>query len=663
MVFIDQVHLPVALRLLYTVVFRRVSVIVYVFFSFSEPSCVTNQQTIEMSFSRNVISGVLTRLFRRKSMARESLELNTSQLARVLTVWDLTALGVGSTLGIGIYVLAGTVAKTQAGPAVILSFFVAAVASLLAGLCFAEFGARVPSCGSAYVYCYVTLGEGLAFLMGWNLILEFVLSTSSVARGYSGYVDQLLGNPMRNYFRENLSMGVEFLASYPDLFAFGLVLTLTAILTLGVKESTRFNNIFTLCNLCIVSYVVVCGCFKVDFHNWQIRPEEIIDPNVREKAGSGGFLPFGFKGIIAGAATCFFGFQGFDTIATASEEAQNPRKTIPLAICMCLGIVFVAYSAMAAVLTLIWPYYLQDIDTPIPYAFEQLGWPVARWVVSIGTLFGLSTSLVGALFPLPRIVYAMAEDGLLFKALARINFTTLTPMIATIVSGTAAALFACLFNLQDLVDLMALATLFAFALVAACIIVLRYQPEENITTASESGEVTGLLAGVVQNQIRYVSDSSVESQTMLRQLFVLRGRLPTGSSGKAASWLTVIYVLVALALSLSLSYTADLLVEKETWAVALVGSLTAILVLLLVAIHRLPQSPQQLAFKVPLVPLLPALSIFINAYLMVNMRMVTWVQYSIYMAIGLSVYIVYGWRNSKEETRMQGKYDVNYDVK
>lgn len=166
---------------------------------------------------------------------------------------------------------------------------------------------------------------------------------------------------------------------------------------------------------------------------------------------------------------------------------------------------------------------------------------------------------------------------------------------------------------------MALATLFAFALVAACIIVLRYQPEENITTASESGEVTGLLAGVVQNQIRYVSDSSVESQTMLRQLFVLRGRLPTGSSGKAASWLTVIYgiaktinlslnysyqiflydlVLVALALSLSLSYTADLLVEKETWAVALVGSLTAILVLLLVAIHRLPQSPQQLAFKV-----------------------------------------------------------------
>lgn len=175
----------------------------------------------------------------------------------------------------------------------------------------------------------------------------------------------------------------------------------------------------------------------MDFHNWQIRPEEIIDPNVREKAGSGGFLPFGFKGIIAGAATCFFGFQGFDTIATASmysnlsrhysskltskilsisgEEAQNPRKTIPLAICMCLGIVFVAYSAMAAVLTLIWPYYLQvrsflpivlisiylsvllscqDIDTPIPYAFEQLGWPVARWVVSIGTLFGLSTRSV-----------------------------------------------------------------------------------------------------------------------------------------------------------------------------------------------------------------------------------------------------------------------------
>ena len=224
---------------------------------------------------------------------------------------------------------------------------------------------------------------------------------------------------------------------------------------------------------------------------------------------------------------------------------------------------------MAAVLTLIWPYYLQDSDTPIPYAFEHLGWPVARWVVSIGTLFGLSTrfgldflfpefclpsvtvtnfflfssfflflfflSLVGALFPLPRIVYAMAEDGLLFKSLARINYRTLTPVVASVASGTFAAVFACLFNLQDLVDLMALATLFAFALVAACIIILRYQPEENMSTASESGEVTGLLAGVAQNQIY----ASTESQTTIRQLFT--ARVPSAASGQVVTWLTVLF--------------------------------------------------------------------------------------------------------------------------
>ena len=253
------------------------------------------------------------------------------------------------------------------------------------------------------------------------------------------------------------------------------------------------------------------------------------------------------------------------------EEAQNPRRTIPLAICLCLFIVFIAYSSMAAVLTLIWPYYLQNPDTPIPYAFEELGWPVARWVVSIGTLFGLSTryessslfcssslpsslppltvtnsfvnfcpfylfSLVGALFPLPRIVYAMAEDGLLFKSLARINYRTLTPVVASIASGTFAAVFACLFNLQDLVDLMALATLFAFALVAACIIILRYQPEENMSTASESGEVAGLLAGVAQNQIRYNDTSNTENAA---QLFTQR--VPSATSGRLVTWLTVLF--------------------------------------------------------------------------------------------------------------------------
>merc|ERR550534_17070 len=606
-----------------------------------------------MNYVSVAFTSVAARLARRKSMARESLDLSTSQLARVLGVADLTALGVGSTLGIGIYVLAGTVAKSQAGPATILSFFIAAVASLLAGLCFAELSSRVPSCGSAYMYCYVTLGEGMAFLMGWNLILEFLLSTSSVARGYSGYVDRLMGNPMRDYFREHLAMDMPFLASFPDLFALGLVLTLTALLTFGVRESTRFNNVFTVCNLAIVTYVIICGCFRIDIHNWEIRPEEIPEEQ-RAAAGSGGFLPFGLSGVINGAATCFFGFQGFDIIATASEEAQNPRRTIPLAICFCLLIVFFAYSGIAAVLTLMWPYYLQNTETPIPYAFDQLGWPIASWIVSIGTLFGLSTSLVGALFPMPRIVFAMAEDGLLFRAFARVNYKTLTPTLATIVSGTLSALGACIFDLQDLVDLMALSTLLVFALVAACIIVLRYRPEEDISASGESSEVAGLLAGVTQSLLQNTDDST-ETQPSIGQLLLRRNTTPTSKRGRLATWMTAVFMTAASVFSVCLSYLSDYLMQGEYWAIAVFTALGLIMIVSVGVIQLLPQwSSERLAFQVPLVPLVPALSMLINIYLMVNLRAITWIQYAIYMVLGLAVYISYGWRNSKEELRMRG---------
>ena len=202
-----------------------------------------------------------------------------------------------------------------------------------------------------------------------------------MARGYSGYVDQLLGNPMRDFFRRHLAMEAEYVSSFPDLFALALVLALTVVLSLGARESTRFNNVFTCCNLLVVAYAVVCGSFRADWHNWNILPEEVA-PSHRAAAGAGGFWPFGLSGVVAGAATCFFGFQGFDSISTASEfhwttstlwtfysesfsfdvpgeEAENPRRTIPLAICLCLLVVFVAYSGVAIVLTLMWPYYLQ----------------------------------------------------------------------------------------------------------------------------------------------------------------------------------------------------------------------------------------------------------------------------------------------------------------
>lgn len=214
-----------------------------------------------------------------------------SQLARVLNLFDLTALGVGSTLGLGVYVLAGSVAYEQAGPAVTISFLIAAIASAFAGLCYAEFAARVPKAGSAYVYSYVSVGEFVAFTIGWNLILEYTIGTSSVARGLSGYLDTLFDNAMGKWLRAHFPIDIDFLAAYPDFFSFFIVVALSILLAVGVKESTLLNNIFTVINMAVISLILVAGAIKSDPSNWAI-PKESIPPDVKH-GGEGGFMPFG----------------------------------------------------------------------------------------------------------------------------------------------------------------------------------------------------------------------------------------------------------------------------------------------------------------------------------------------------------------------------------
>jgi len=300
---------------------------------------------------------------------------------------------------------------------------VAGIASSLSGLCYAELGSRVPKAGSAYIYSYVTVGEGIAFVIGWNLILEYAIGTASVARGYSGYLDSLLNRTMANAFRSVLPIDVPFLSPYPDLCALGITLLLTLVLCIGVKESTRFNNIFTGLNVCVVIFVTVCGLFKANPHNWELQKEDLPS----EKFGVGGFFPYGISGTLAGAATCFYGFVGFDTIATSGEEAERPQRNIPLAIIISLSLVFVAYFGVSSALTLMVPYYMQDATAPLPYAFHETGWVFAGYVVSGGALFGLSTSLLGAMFPLPRVLYAMSSDGLLFHWLSHVHPRYQTP--------------------------------------------------------------------------------------------------------------------------------------------------------------------------------------------------------------------------------------------
>lgn len=545
-----------------------------------------------------------------------------SQLARVLSLLDLTGLGVGSTLGLGVYVLAGSVAHEQAGPAVVVSFLVAAVASAIAALCYAEFAARVPKAGSAYIYSYVSIGEFAAFTIGWNLILEYVIGTSSVARGLSGYIDSLTGEKMSTALKDVMGMHVDFLADYPDFLSFGMVLILAALLAYGVKESTLMNNIFTGVNLCVIGIVLVAGGINCDPANWQIRPED-IPPHI--DGGAGGFAPYGFAGIMAGAAKCFYGFVGFDCIATTGEEAKNPSRNIPLAIVISLIIIFLAYFGISTVLTMALPYYLQDPTAPFPHLFKLLGWHEIRWIVSIGAIFALCTSLLGAMFPLPRVLYAMSTDGIIFKKLRTVHPKTQTPVLATILSGLLAATMALVFNLQQLIDMMSIGTLLAYTIVAVSVLVLRYEDKELLT------------------------NKTVTIPNVFRQLFnVDKLRSPSMLSSGIVKFGICIFAVLVCAVCSILVLVTDQISSDYPGTIAALSVLVAVMVLLIVITALQPTENTKLTFKVPLVPVLPMLSVFFNLYLMFQLDAGTWIRFAVWIVIGYIIYFTYGIRHSVE---------------
>ncbi|TGZ52170.1 hypothetical protein CRM22_010679 [Opisthorchis felineus] len=448
------------------------------------------------------VNSFIRNLSRKKLL--HSNDISNTRLSRCLSVVDLTALGIGCTLGAGVYVVVGEVARSSAGPAVILSFLIAALSSVLSGLCYAEFGARVPKTGSAYIYSYVAVGELMAFITGWTLILQYIIGTSSVARAWSSNVDGLTGGRISEVFSHYMPMNMTGLAEYADPLAFSITMAVTVLLSCGAQESSMVNNIFTLINLGVICYVFITGLFKVDIANWAINPEKVpvTDPN-KDHVGKGGFLPFGLSGVISGAGTCFYCFVGFDIIATAGEEARNPQRAIPVAILACLLVCFVAYAAVSAVITLMVPYYSIPQVAPLPNVFDQVGWDVAKYVIVVGAVCALTTSLLGGLFPLPRIVYAMASDGLLFRFLGRVSGRFRTPLVSTMLFGLLAGVLAAVFSLKDLVDMMSIGTLFAYSLVALSVLILRGQQEtvgSSNTLSVETNEIAHLTYSDELNQ-------------------------------------------------------------------------------------------------------------------------------------------------------------------
>jgi len=429
--------------------------------------------------------------FRKKPLSLLLEEMKSEhRLHRVLGPVALTSLGVGAIIGTGIFVLIGVAAHDKAGPAVTLSFALAGLACIFAALCYAEFASMVPVAGSAYTYAYATLGELFAWIIGWDLILEYGVASATVAHGWSHYFQDFigifgLGVPLlfaKAPLDFDPSTGVMSLTgAWLDLPAVLITFIVTVILVKGIRESARFNAGMVIVKVAIVLLVIVLGAMYVHPENWTpFAPFGYSGLSIFGKTILGDASPEGAPvGVLAGAAMIFFAYIGFDSISTHAEEAKNPQRDIPIALISSLVICTVLYIAVAAVITGMVPYNLISIDAPVSNAFKQVGIGWAQFVISLGAITGITSVLLVMMLSQPRIFLAMARDGLLPKSFfGAIHEKFRTPWKSTILTGAFVAILGALLPLRLLAELVNIGTLFAFVVVCSAVLIMRKKHPE-----------------------------------------------------------------------------------------------------------------------------------------------------------------------------------------
>lgn len=414
-------------------------------------------------------------LFRKKDIA-DSLETE-SHLAKCLTMFDLTFLGVGAIIGAGIFILTGIVAATYAGPAVIFSYVVAGIACAFAALSYAELAASIGGCGSAYGYAYAGFGELIAWIVGWDLILEYAISVSAVSVGWSGYANDFLSSMkihIPKYFLHGpLDGGIL------NLLAFLIIIALTSLLIMGVKSSTRFNNIIVMIKLLVVFLFIAIAVTEIHVENWSP------------------FMPFGWAGVMKGASLIFFAYIGFDAVSTAAEEAINPQRDLPRGIICSLIVCTLLYITVAGLLTGIAHYPTLNVSSPISHSLLTLGYRTAAGLVGVGAIAGLTTVMLVMFYGLTRVFLAMSRDGLLPKIFSKTNETTKTPIRIILLCGLLMASLSAMVPISDLAELVNIGTLFAFIIVCGGVLYLRYTHPEMARPFKTPGMPVVPILGIV----------------------------------------------------------------------------------------------------------------------------------------------------------------------
>lgn len=393
---------------------------------------------------------MISRLFARKPISHYRAQ---SELKRSLNVVDLTLMGIGAIIGAGVFVLTGVAAATQAGPAIILSYVIAGIAAMFAALSYAELAASIGGTGSAYSYAYAGFGEFIAWIIGWDLLLEYSMSVSTVAIGWSGYVTNFLQALHINLPRELTTD--PFHGGWFDLPAVLIIFLLGGLLCLGVKHSARFNAVIVAIKLITIAFFIVVASYNVDPANW--HP----------------FLPFGTSGIMSGAALVFFAYIGFDALSTAVEEAIEPQRSIPIAIISSVAFCTLIYIIVSGLLTGIVSYTGLNVESPVADALLTIGYTKAAGIIAIGATAGLTTVMLVMYYGLTRICLAMARDGLLPNNLARIHPQTYTPVRIIMIMATVMAVIAGVTPIDLAAELVNIGTLAAFIFVCAGVIAVR----------------------------------------------------------------------------------------------------------------------------------------------------------------------------------------------